>query len=153
MTAQLRPGAVEKSKEPVARQYAALCHRESGRGREVLLITSSEGRWICPKGWPIDGLSPVDAALQEAWEEAGVRDGVAEAQPVGTYLADKSTGEGEDILCRTTVYAVEVTRMRDAFPEADRRERRWVPLADAARETDEDGLRDIFRAFARRHAA
>ena len=44
----LRPGGV---------QFAALCTRPSDSGEDVLLITSRDtGRWVIPKGWPIDGL-------------------------------------------------------------------------------------------------
>lgn len=39
----------------------------------VLLLTSCEtGRWVIPKGWPMKGKKPLEAAAQEAWEEAGV---------------------------------------------------------------------------------
>ncbi|HHX88347.1 MAG TPA: NUDIX domain-containing protein, partial [Paracoccus sp.] len=64
--------------EPVFRrpdyiQAAALCLREGNKGREVLLISSLKSeRWILPKGWPMKGRTLAGAALQEAWEEAGV---------------------------------------------------------------------------------
>jgi len=60
-------------------QYGAVCWRLH-RGRvEVLLVTSRDtGRWIIPKGWPIDGLSPAGTAQREAWEEAGVEGEVIE---------------------------------------------------------------------------
>ena len=51
---------------PPALQLAALCHRATKGGKEVLLISSSSGRWILPKGWPIDGLTAAQAAKQEA---------------------------------------------------------------------------------------
>lgn len=54
-----------------AEQTAALCtHPQTG---QVLLITSRDtGRWVLPKGWPMRGRSMAQAALIEAWEEAGV---------------------------------------------------------------------------------
>ena len=37
-------------------QVAALCHRTNTGNKEVLMITSrGTGRWILPKGWPING--------------------------------------------------------------------------------------------------
>ena len=54
-------------------QYGALCWRMHRGKVEVLLITSRDtGRWVIPKGWPIDGLAPAQTAAREAWEEAGV---------------------------------------------------------------------------------
>jgi len=71
-------------KRPNALQMAALCHRDTDDGREILLVTSSHGRWILPKGWPIEGKSGGETALQEAWEEAGVKSGkVAKPKALG----------------------------------------------------------------------
>ena len=52
-------------------QFAALCYRRRKTGVEVLLVTSRDTkRWIIPKGWPMNGLTPANAAAQEAGEEA-----------------------------------------------------------------------------------
>ena len=66
-------------------QYAALPYRiEAGQVR-VLLITSREThRWVIPKGWPMNGLKPQDAAAVEAAEEAGLI-GSIESQPLGSF--------------------------------------------------------------------
>ena len=69
-------------RRPPVLQLAALCHRKTKRGHEVLLITSSHGRWILPKGWPIEGKSGRETALTEAWEEAGVKKGKATKSPI-----------------------------------------------------------------------
>src|SRR5690606_14649191 len=45
-------------RRPVREQYGALCYRVKKKSPtvEVLLITSRDtGRWIIPKGWPMDG--------------------------------------------------------------------------------------------------
>ena len=76
--------------EPVFRrpefvQTAALCLRDSRKGPEVLLVSSlTSKRWILPKGWPMEGRTLAQAALQEAWEEAGVT-GVVETAPMGHF--------------------------------------------------------------------
>ena len=60
---------------PERHQVAALCWRMGQGGAvEILLVTSRDtGRWVIPKGWPMDGKSASAAAAREAWEEAGVK--------------------------------------------------------------------------------
>src|SRR3546814_3720198 len=74
--------------EPISRileQVGALPFRRSADGvLEVMLITSRDtGRWIIPKGWPMEGRSGPSAAQQEAFEEAGVL-GIITGMPNGT---------------------------------------------------------------------
>ena len=56
-------------------QVAALPVRIDDDGNsQVLLLTSRETkRWVIPKGWPMKGRKPYEAAVQEALEEAGKR--------------------------------------------------------------------------------
>ncbi len=114
-------------------QVAALCHRKGAKGREVLLITSSRGRWILPKGWPIDGLTDGEAALQEAWEEAGVREASVTTKPIAKFLGVKRFDNGEEVPARIRVYGVKVRDLARKFPESKRRNRRWVSLSKAAK--------------------
>ena len=52
---------------PKRLQVAALCYRQKGADKKVLLVTSrGTGRWIIPKGWPMDDLPPAKAAAVEA---------------------------------------------------------------------------------------
>ncbi len=133
--------------EPRFTQLAALCWREGEKGPEVLLVTSSSGRWILPKGWPMIGRPPHRAARIEAWEEAGVARGKVSRRPVGSYMALKRTEAGDDVPCLHRVYAIHVRETAEDFPEAGRRERAWVPVDMAARMVDEQGLRDILLNF------
>ena len=129
-------------------QLAALCWRRlPAGGREVLLVSSSTGRWILPKGWPIDGKPPVHTALTEAWEEGGVKKARALRRPLGSYIATKITAEGDELPCLNTVFAVEARKTVDDFPERDRRERIWVAPDVAATLVQEEGLKDILRRF------
>lgn len=131
---------------PKRLQVAALCLRGHGKKREVLLITSRDtGRWILPKGWPIDGLTAPGAALQEAWEEAGVTSGTITDTPLGSYDYDKRMAGGVPVAVEVKVYAVENVRMSDTYPEVEERNRRWMPPAEAATLVDEPGLRDLLR--------
>jgi hypothetical protein len=133
---------------PPLTQLAALCWRNHAeRGREILLITSSTGRWILPKGWPIEGKPAVHTALTEAWEEGGVKKARAVRRPVGSYMATKITADGDELPCLHKVFAVEVHKTVDDFPESDRRERLWVSPEVAAELVQEEGLKEILRAF------
>lgn len=128
---------------PVQTQLAALCHRKGKAGREVLLVTSSNGRWILPKGWPIDGLKPVQAAMVEAWEEAGVKKGKAERKPVGSFAGIKRFGDGREVPCVTKVFSVKVQKTATDYPESDRRDRIWVSPKKAMKMVEEEGLKEI----------
>ena len=111
-------------------QYAALPWRMKDGALEILLITSSSGRWIIPKGWPMDGKAPHEAAAQEAWEEAGVR-GEADAQAVGSFHIDKVKKDGRTKRLEVEVFPLAVTEEAERWPEADVRQRRWAPQAEA----------------------
>ena len=99
-------------------QFGALCWRVSGGKPQILLVTSrGTGRWIVPKGWPIDGLAPHEAAAREAWEEAGVRGDVG-ATCLGLYPYIKVMEDGPDLPCTVALYPIRVRRLADDFPEA-----------------------------------
>ena len=69
----------------------------------VLLLTSRETkRWVIPKGWPMKGRKPYEAAAQEALEEAGVI-GQAKKKPIGSYIYFKRREAHFDV-CRVDVY-------------------------------------------------
>lgn len=126
-------------------QVAALCTRQKGGKTQVLMIRSLDtGRWILPKGWPMAGRTLAGAALQEAWEEAGVKGTVAE-NPIGDYAYDKIAGNGQAKPCRVSVYMVAVDKLADAFPEADKRKRKWMAPSKAAQAVAEPELRDILK--------
>ena len=134
---------------PKRLQAAALCHRDNGCEREFLLITSRDTkRWKIPKGWPVRGLKSHEAALKEAWEEAGVRTGNANTHPEGTYTCQKWQETGWSFPVETLVYSVAVTELSRDFPEASERIRKWVSAEVAADMVDEAELKQIFHAQA-----
>ena len=132
---------------PALVQIAALCMRETKTGDEVLLVTSSNGRWILPKGWPIDGMSGSQTAMQEAWEEAGVKKARAAKEPVGTYEGRKTVDNGIERDCRVYVYAIMVDKLADKFPEKDKRKRNWVPFDRAAELIDDPDMANFLRTL------
>ncbi|MCE8508160.1 NUDIX hydrolase [Ruegeria pomeroyi] len=131
---------------PKRTQVAALCLRPTIGGPEVLLITSLDtGRWIVPKGWPIEGLSGPETALQEAWEEAGVRRARVEDEPIGTFGYGKRRKNGTVEPVETYVYRMLVDEISEIYPEAGRRQLRWVVPSEAANMVQEPQLQDLLR--------
>ena len=133
-----------------ARQVAALPVRRDDGGRlRVLLVTSRDtGRWVVPKGWPMEGLDPWEAAAVEALEEAGA-EGAITAAPIGTYAYGKRLEDDAVLPCRVTVYPLRVTRLRDRWKEAKERKRRWFDPDEAAKRVDEPELGVILRSLLR----
>ena len=133
-------------RRPVSMQVGAVCCDPVAR--KVLLITSRDtGRWILPKGWPIDGLDGAGAALQEAWEEAGVTKADIESDPMGIFDYDKGLGEGLTVPVTTQVYLTRVRDLSEEYPEAGMRKRAWFTPQEAAELVDEPDLKAILTAF------
>lgn len=135
-------------KRPPALQVAALCHREGEDGPEVMLVTSSSGRWILPKGWPVDGLTAAEAAKLEAWEEGGVKKGKVTDTAFGQFMTEKRFDNGAVIPCETRVYPIAVKSVANDYPDADQRDRIWVSPEKAAQMVDDPGLSHVLEHFA-----
>ncbi|ASM72947.1 MULTISPECIES: NUDIX hydrolase [Roseobacteraceae] len=137
-------------KSDVRTQFAALCWRVVDGKVQILLITSrGSGRWIVPKGWPMDGQTPGEAALTEAWEEAGVV-GKVDWRPVGLFSYSKTIDDADNLPCVAMVYPVRVKSLSKDFPEALERKRRWMSRKKAAQLVEEPELAQIIRDFAPR---
>lgn len=131
-------------------QVGAVC-RDPATG-EVLLITSRDtGRWIIPKGWPMAGRTLAQAALQEAWEEAGVR--AALAEELGGYHYEKAQDEGFAIPVEVRVFLLSVDGLADQWPEQAQRSRHWFPPGKAAALVAEPELAALLTRLARKGAA
>lgn len=129
-------------------QLGALCWRMHRGQVEVLLITSRDtGRWVIPKGWPMQGKTPPEAAAQEAWEEAGVT-GFGGADAIGLYSYDKTRKTKEALPCVVSVYPLRVERLAARFPERAERRRRWFSAERAARLVAEPELRALLAHLA-----
>ncbi|HSX73110.1 MAG TPA: NUDIX hydrolase [Shinella sp.] len=138
-------------RRPVREQYGALCYRvrKKAPAIEILLITSRDtGRWVIPKGWPMDGKSAAAAAAREAWEEAGVK-GTIRNTPVGSYTYLKGLPHGLKVECRVRVFPLAVDDLSKNFPEKDERRAEWVSCPEAASRVQEPGLKDLILAFER----
>lgn len=136
-------------RRPERLQFAALCYRngDDASGVEILLITSrGTGRWVIPKGWPMNGKLAHAVAEREALEEAGVK-GKAETKPLGTYGYMKGLDSGFEIPCKVQVHALKVSGFANNYKEKGQREMAWFSCEDAASRVDEPGLKELIRGF------
>jgi 8-oxo-dGTP pyrophosphatase MutT (NUDIX family) len=129
------------SVDPKCRQVAALPWRVDANGMvSVLLITSrNNGKWMLPKGWPIDGKSDAQSAAQEAFEEAGVRGKVGE-HPVGSYAYIKLFDDGSTKPSQAVVFSLRVSKLLRDWREKGERKRKWFRAAKAAQVVHEADL-------------
>lgn len=150
VTIDIKGGFLSESGIEPRTQYGAVCWRMAKGGVQVLLVTSREtGRWVVPKGWPINGMSPEKSSAREAWEEAGVR-GAVHAQCLGLYSYDKLVGPTRSALpCVVALYGIRVEELAKRFPERAQRRRKWFAAAKAATKVDEPELRSILATLAR----
>jgi 8-oxo-dGTP pyrophosphatase MutT (NUDIX family) len=111
------------------------------RNSKICLITSRSGkRWVIPKGCLEPGKTVSDIALQEAWEEAGLR-GILQARPIGSFTYEKY-GDAHHV----TVFLMEVTSVAEDWPERRLRERRWLRPIQALARVEDPGLHEILRS-------
>lgn len=133
---------------PVRQQVAALCYKNTSDGRKVLLITSRDtGRWIVPKGWPIKGKDGAGSALQEAWEEAGVKKAEIAPKPIGAFAYKKGLEDGTSTPVEAQVYPARVVELKTKYPEVHQRKRAWFTPKEASKLVDEPDLKAILRTF------
>ncbi|WP_249138260.1 NUDIX hydrolase [Phenylobacterium montanum] len=134
-------------------QYAALPYRLEGRRVEVMLITSRDtGRWVIPKGWPMGGLSPQEAAAVEAAEEAGLIGEIAQ-RPIGSYHYLKRLKKEQSKSIQVIVFPFRVEERVEDFKEQGERTARWFPYKEAAGLVAEPSLRRLIRDFGAVQAA
>lgn len=132
-------------------QYAALPWRRGADAViEVILLTSRDtGRWVIPKGWPVRGLSPAQSAAHEAQEEGGLV-GRMEELSIGRYHYNKRLSDGSSVLCMVEVFALEVERQLESWPERKERRTQWFPPEEAAAAVDEPELAALIRELPKR---
>ncbi|NKB58443.1 MAG: NUDIX domain-containing protein [Alphaproteobacteria bacterium] len=132
-------------------QSAALPFAYRRRGIKVLLVTSlGTRRWILPKGHLEPGLTACESAESEALEEAGVV-GTMTTRCLGSYDYRKRPEKGGE-RCRVRVYALEVTRILEEYPEAAIRKRQWMSVQKAIKAVQEPGLKVLLERFEKEFA-
>ncbi|MCK6457696.1 MAG: NUDIX domain-containing protein [Phycisphaerae bacterium] len=126
-------------------QAGAIPFRLDQRGEfDVLLIRrASRRKWNIPKGLVEPDQTAADAALAEAYEEAGVA-GELSQSPVGAYVYEKYEHR-----LLVHVYLLRVVDIHDDYPEQVFRRRRWFSQSDAIRSLRRPALRDLIIALPR----
>lgn len=132
-------------KRPPAIQVGAICI-DPDTGHVLLISSRGTGRWIIPKGWPMEGRSLAGAAAREAWEEAGVI-GRIQRSEIGRYGYQKDQDEGFSIPVDVRVFQLAVRKLAEKFPERHERERKWFPPKEAAELVAEPGLAQILNSL------
>lgn len=133
-------------KAGVRTQFVALPWRMEGEKLRLCLITSrTNRRWILPKGWPMDGLTPAECAEREAWEEAGLR-GKTSDICIGVFSYVKPL-DRMHVPCLGMVFPLKVKSVAGTWPERRERRRRWVSPKKAAKMLAEVELRRIVLAL------
>jgi 8-oxo-dGTP pyrophosphatase MutT (NUDIX family) len=128
-------------------QYAALPYRLRGSKLSVLLISSRRTRrWVIPKGWPMEGRKPHEAAAVEAEEEAGVLGAIAE-QPLGSYRYLKAVKDDQTLAVQVLVFPLAVEDHVPAFKEQGQRVVGWFSYRHAASLVAEASLRRLILEF------
>jgi 8-oxo-dGTP pyrophosphatase MutT (NUDIX family) len=129
-------------------QSAALPYRWSRSGLEVMLVTSrTTRRWVLPKGSVGNGLTAYEAAVLEAYEEAGV-DGRIGRSCIGVYGYTKRN-EKKQKRCLVKVFPLRVACVLPDWPERRQRRRQWVSFRVAVARVQEASLRKILVGFER----
>jgi 8-oxo-dGTP pyrophosphatase MutT (NUDIX family) len=130
----------------VLTQYGVIPVRRTATGGvELLLITSRDTRrWVVPRGNPMPGKSPAEAAAQEAHEEAGIS-GRTEPEPLGRYRYEKRRRDGRSVEAEVLLFRMEVEEVADRWPEMNQRERRWFGVEEAAVAVHESELAELIR--------
>lgn len=134
-------------KRQIRSQFGALCYRYKNDQIEFLLITSRRTkRWIIPKGWPENHMTPGDSAANEAFEEAGVR-GKSDDRPIGVYCYEKKMEFGKKYPCMVTVFSLKVQKILSDYPEKLERKREWFGRISAAKCVAEPELAQLIKSF------
>jgi phosphohistidine phosphatase len=108
-------------------QAAAIPYRRKGQSVEVCLIRRKDsGAWGIPKGLIDPGATLEETALNESWEEAGLR-GRLTGNAIGTYRYEKW-----GLRLTVAVYLMEVLEQSNTWQESHVRERRWTSFDEAA---------------------
>ena len=136
-----------KQAKVVGIQYAALPYRIEARQVWILLITSrGTQRWVIPKGWPMNGLKPQEAAATEAAEEAGII-GEVEEKPAGSYRYLKQLKGEASTAVQVIVFPFRVQAQAEDWKEQHQRRLEWFRYQKAAGLVAEPALRHIIRDF------
>ncbi|MEM7211849.1 MAG: NUDIX domain-containing protein [Pseudomonadota bacterium] len=129
----------------VDQQAGALAWQDIDGVRRVWLVTSRRTRrWVLPKGNIDFGMTPPEAAAQEAYEEAGLK-GTTSSSAIGLYRVPKIRPPLIWTV-EVSLFAIQVSEVLAAWQEEHQRERRLVTIDEAAELIFEEEIADILRS-------
>jgi 8-oxo-dGTP pyrophosphatase MutT (NUDIX family) len=113
---------------PARDQAGVIPFRRKRDAIQICLIRNNgRKKWKIPKGFVDPGETVQQAALKEAWEEAGLR-GRLVGDAIGSYKYTKWNLE-----LTVAVFLMEVRAEEDKWTESRIRERHWTSLDEAFR--------------------
>ena len=115
---------------------------KDGSFTTIMISSKSDpSYWIFPKGHIDTGHSELEAAAQEAYEEAGLK-GTIHDKPIGKYSFKKFSSR-----YKVTLYPMEVTEILEDWPERDQRQRRKISLETANKMINDPAIRKLLAAL------
>jgi 8-oxo-dGTP pyrophosphatase MutT (NUDIX family) len=116
-------GSLDTGDASALRAASVCARRQSEAQMEILVVSTSEGtggiqRWTLPKGHIEASEEPIDAAIREAREEAGVH-GDVDPVPLRPYLFPSGRG----VAITVVPFLISVRELKD--PTEPGRRRRW----------------------------
>ncbi len=121
-------------------QVAAVCYRIRGSHLEFLLVQTSGGRWIFPKGGVEPGRTHAESAALEAFEEAGVH-GRIEKIAFTRYYRRKSAQSPTKEEPAVSAHLCEVSRLER--PQESNRHPSWFSADKAKQRLRKDRAPEI----------
>jgi ADP-ribose pyrophosphatase YjhB (NUDIX family) len=119
------------------KQYGVLPFIEEKNKKKVVLISSCESKkWIVPKGHKIHKFTKRATALQEAFEEAGIKGYIKRKKPL--IFKIKSHGKKVTLV----LYFMKVKELLLFWPENKKRKRKVVKFKKAKKMVAWQGLSD-----------
>ncbi|OGV46015.1 MAG: hypothetical protein A2017_22280 [Lentisphaerae bacterium GWF2_44_16] len=136
---------VNKKRKVNTQSGALPFHISKTEGLRVMLITTRKmNRWIIPKG-NIEKNAPKQSAVNEAYEEAGIKGKIQEK--TGSFKYDKS---GE--IYEVQVYLFKITKILRKWPEARYRLRRLVSVEQALSLISDEAVGKMLKKLLKRSA-
>jgi len=133
---------MNREKKLLFQQSGVIPYRIHQGSLEILLITSRKSkRWVIPKGLIELHMNAAESAMNEAWEEAGIRGQVSETA-IGTYEYKKWGGT-----CHVEVFGLHVETLLQDWPEDSIRQRQWFSVTKAAERVREADLKQMILAL------
>ena len=111
----------------------------------MLITFRNTARWALPKGIIESNMSSASSAMKEAEEEAGVS---GAAKPIGSYHYIKTLCKGGE-KCNVEVCTMQVTMIKNEWPETADRSRKWMSFPQAAKRVREKDLKRLLLIAAR----